>query len=143
MADWKGQLAGFFEESKKSRVEAEQSEMAGFLSRVVIPALNDLRAELMKHGRSVVVRESRNSAVIVVSHNGEEEISYRIQSRTFPNTVLPFAEIRFRERRGRRLISVESMFRSGSHDYSLNDVTKGEIIENFLENYTTRVRPEV
>jgi len=143
MSDWKGELSGFFEESKKNRVEEEQSEMAGFLSRAVIPALNDLRLELMKHGRSVVVRESSNSAVIVVSHNGEEEISYRIRSRTFPNTVLPFAEIRFRERRGLRLISVESMFRSGSHDYSLSDVSKEEIIENFLENYTTRVRPEV
>ena len=64
---------------------------------------------------------------------------YRIQGRTFPNAVLPYAEIRFRERKGLRYIRVESMFRSGSSNYRISDITKDEVIRNFVENYTSRV----
>ena len=62
-----------------------------------------------------------------------------MRGRTFPTGVLPFAEIRFRQRKGLRFISVESMLRSGATPYKMADITREEVIQNFLDNYTRRV----
>jgi len=139
MADWRKQLDGFFEKGSEPTPAKEVSEFSGFISTVVMPALEELAPELEKHGRSVVIRNSVTSAAMIIQHGGEEEMTYRVQRRRFPNKVLPYAEIRCRERSGLRYVTVESMFRSGSSTYKLADITKEEIIQNFLENYTRRI----
>lgn len=139
MAEWRDKLNNFFEETQKAQQDAEKgSEMARFINDVAAPAFEQLREELQNHGRSVTIRNTVTSAAIIVQYGGEEELNYRIQGRTFPNGVLPFAEIRFKERKGLRLIRVESMFRSGSPDYRIEDVTADEIIQNFLQHYMRR-----
>jgi len=140
MTDWRKNLGSFFESSEEAEQEEEKPEFDQFIADIVIPAFEEILPELELHGRSVTIRSAASSAVLIVHNAGEEELMYRIQGRTFPNGVLPFAEIRFRERKGLRRITVESMFRSGSPDYVLSDITKQEIIENFVENYTKRVQ---
>ena len=140
MADWRKNLTDFFESSEEAEQQEERPEFDQFISDVVIPAFEEILPELEAHGRTVTVRSASSTAVLIVHNAGDEELMYRIQPRTFPNGVLPFAEIRFRERKGLRRITVESMFRSGTPDYRVSDITKDEIIENFVENYTKRVR---
>ncbi len=116
--------------------------MSNFVQNVAMVAFSELREEIEKSGRDVTIRHSESTATIIVYHSGEEEITYRIQSRTFPNGVLPYADIRFKERKGLKLIRAESMFRSGDPDYRLEDVTKEEVIENFLKHYLPRLKAE-
>ena len=142
MADWRESLDGFFEKAEQGKKEEEISPFGRFISEVAVPAFSELASELEKHGRTVTVRTAAESAAIIVHCKGEEEITYRIQSRTFPNGVLPYADVRFRERKGLRLIRTESMFRSGVPDYRLEDIAKEEIISNFLDHYTRRVHTD-
>ena len=142
MNDWKADLGRFFEETRETREKQKVSEMDNFIVSVALPAFEQIRIELAKYGREVTVRSSGSSAALIVLRGGEEEMTYRIQGRTFPNGVLPYAEVRSRERKGLKLVRAESMFRSGAPDYSITDVTTDEIIRNFLSHYTRRVKPE-
>lgn len=139
MSEWRKNLGNFFEESSEAELEEKKSEVEIFIAEVAIPAFEEIAMELQGHGRNITIRESGSSASILVQKNGEEEMSYSIQGRTFPTGTLPYAEIRYRERGGRRLITVESVVRSGSQDYQITDITKDEVIEHFIKEYTTKV----
>jgi len=138
MDNWRGSLGGFFRE-EEAKQQKESSDLTTFINNVVLPAFDQLAEELRRHGRSVTTRSSATTATLIVQREGEEEMRYRIQGRMFPNGVLPFADIRCKERKGRKFVTVESMFRSGSSDYTLSDITSDEVIENFVENYTRRI----
>jgi hypothetical protein len=142
MADWRKELGSFLDSTDNSGAEEKGSELGSFIADTVLPAFEEIRAELVSRGREVNVRDSEMSAVIVVNYQGEEELSYRVQGRTFPDRQLPFAKVRFRERKGLRRISVESMFRSGQPDYTMEDIGQDEVIRNFLDHYMRRVKPE-
>ncbi len=140
MADWKNNLNSFFDGTEKMTGAEERSELGVFIDAVVLPAFDEAAAEMSKHGRHVTIRSSESSAVIMINHKGEEELSYRIQGRTFPTKILPYAEVRFRERNGLRRISVESMIRSGSSDYAMADISTDEIVQDLVKHYTQRVK---
>ncbi len=135
MPNWKNNLSSFFADGDGAKQPPEQSAMAQFVVAVAEPAFADLTKELAHHGRTVTIRNSGTTASMRVDFHGTEELSYRLQGRTFPHGILPFAEIRYRERKGLKLIRVESMIRSGPADYAITDITKEEVIANFLENY--------
>ena len=142
MADWRSNLGRFFEEKQAEEENPERSAFSRFILEVVVPAFEEIGAELEKHDREVIIRSAQTSAALIVSRDGEEEMTYRVRGRTYPNGMLPFAELRFRERKGLRYIRVESAFRSGAQDYKLTDISQDEIIASFLDNYTRRVKPE-
>jgi len=142
MADWRENLSQFFDKAEQEKQVKETSGMARFIAGVAVPAFRELSAELEKRGRKVTIREAAESAAMIVVHGGEEEITYRVQGRTFPNGVLPYAEVRFRERKGLKFIRVEGMLRSGAPDYTLDDITGDEIAANFLQYYMSRVRAD-
>ena len=141
MADWRANLNTFFEQADQDEQKKELPPFARFIRDVAVPAYQELKGEMERHGRQVTIRESDSSATISVSQAGAEEITYRLQERLFVDRTLPYAEIRVRERKGLRLITVESMLRSGQPDYALEDITSDEIIRNFLQHYMTRVKP--
>ena len=142
MVDWRDSLTSFLNKAEQDKQIKETSELARFIAGVAVPAFHELAAELERHGRKVTIREAEESAAIIVLYNGEEEIMYRVHGRMFPNGVLPYAEVRLRERKGLKFVRVEGMLRSGSPDYAMNDVTGDEIVRNFLQHYTSRVRVE-
>jgi choline/glycine/proline betaine transport protein len=142
MADWREELGGFFQKAEADKQDKEMSEFARFVLEVVEPAFRDIAVELEKHGRTVTIRTSITSAAIIVLFKGEEEMTYRIQERTFPDRVLPYAGIRSRERKGLKFVRVESMVRSGPPEYALDEITGEEIIRHFLDHYMRRVRIE-
>jgi hypothetical protein len=143
MSDWRNDLSSFLKDTEtKRRTKAEGSEAARFIAETAAPALEELRTELEKHGREATVRETDSSATIIVYLDGDEEITYRVQFRSYPDRVIPYAEIRVRERKGLRLVSFESMFRSGKPDYRMADISREEIIRHFLDHYRRRARAE-
>lgn len=140
MTDWRADLGSLLTQAQEQKVKADSSEIGRFIASVGMPAMESLADELRSHGRQVTIRNAATSAAMIVAYNGEEEISYRVQGRTFPNGDLPFAEIRFRERKGLRMISVESMLRSGAPEYTMHDIQIEDVIRNFLEHYRRRVQ---
>ena len=142
MTDWRSDLSSFLKGSEAKRKTAAGSDAARFVADVAVPAMEELRAELEKHGREVTLRESESSATIAVYVDGDEEITYRIQFRTYPDRILPYADIRVRERKGLRLVRFESMIRSGKPDYRMADISREEIIRHFLDQYRRRARTD-
>ncbi len=138
MSDWRDNLGSFLDTTERRKQEKARYGMAEFIRDIVAPAFEEIARELAKYERQITTRLTEASATLTVTHAGNEEIRYRVQGRTFPNGIRPFAEVRFRERKGLRLITVENMFRSGNSDYTLEDVTRDEVITNFIETYTSR-----
>ncbi|MFT5241128.1 MAG: hypothetical protein ACI9OU_001753 [Candidatus Promineifilaceae bacterium] len=139
MSDWKNELGDLLSNTGVGRVEGDAGDLHRFFNETALPAFEALSAELEKHGRRTQVRSTTSSATLTVTNNGEEEMNYRLQPRRFPNGVRPYAEVRFRERKGLKLITVESMVRSGSSEYNISDISKDEVIKSFLEQYKRRV----
>ncbi len=135
MADWRKNLGGALKKTAQKQFEKESTQMARFVISTAVPAFEELREELERHGREVFIRNAESSVALIVHNRGEEEINYRIQSRMFPSGVVPYADVRYRERRGLKLIRVESMFRPGKQDYTVSDVAREEVIQNFLRHY--------
>jgi hypothetical protein len=143
MSDWRKSLGSFIEKTDRAGKKFNESAvLARFISTVVTPAFNELREVMEAHDRTVSIRSTEAAATITVSHEGDEEITYRVQSRMFPAGLLPFAEVRFRERKGLRFVKVESMLRAGKPDYSMNDIAKEEIIQSFMDHYMRRVESD-
>jgi hypothetical protein len=141
MTDWRDKLDGFFKQTQEVKETTKEAEFSRFIHAVANPAFEELRDQLTKHGRQVTIRETESSAAVVVHYQTREELSYRLHGRRFPHGVLPYAEIRFRERKGLKMISVESMLRSGTSEYSIEDLTKEEVIKHFLDHYMRAIQP--
>jgi hypothetical protein len=138
MADWKNRLGSFFSESEKNDDEQTKTPFEKFLTDAALPAFEELRIELERHGRTSTIRKSVSAAILTV-HNGKtEEIMYRLQERRLPDKTLPYAQVRMRERGGLKLVTVEAMVRPGS-DYQTEDLTKDDVIRSVLDHYTSRI----
>ena len=139
MTEWKQDLGDFLRKKEETRADKERSEVERFITDVVAPAYAELKTELENHDRHVSIRETQTAATLLVQHQGADEFSYCLQGRTFPEGILPFAEMVVRERKGIRLIRSESMLRQG-HDYGISDITCDEVIGHFISNYKRHVR---
>jgi hypothetical protein len=138
--DWKTELGSFLKEKRKDKKEERQIELEAFIREVVLPAFQELKGELEKHGRLVAIRDTLISASIKVTQQGEEEITYSIQVRKFSDRDVPYPSVRFRERRGVRYVATEGTFGSVSQSVSVQDVTKDDVIRNFLSYYMRHSR---
>ncbi len=142
MADWKNKLSAFFQEAEKAKQEKSGADVARFINEVAIPAFEEIKREMERHGRAVAIRNQVSSASLTVCHSGEEELTYRIQCRVFPSRIVPYVDLRFRQRRGLRLLRAEAMLREGPAEYTINDISSQEIIDHFVDTYTRRVKPD-
>jgi hypothetical protein len=140
MAKWEQALDQFFVDSDPGQKEPNLSPFEKFLIDIALPAFEELRAALEKHGRLVKIRSTPSSAVITVLDGTTEEIMYRLQERTLPDRRLPYAQVRLRERGGLRLVTVEAMLRPGSTDYFTEDITKDDVLQSVLQHYMSRVK---
>jgi hypothetical protein len=139
--DWKKELGSFLEEKRKDKKEERRLELEAFLRDVALPAFQELKAELERHERTVAIRDSPTSVSIKVAHNGEEEITYSLQARTFSDRTVPYPQVRFRERRGVRIVATEGTFGSGAAlSPAAQDVAKSDVIRNFLSYYMRHSR---
>ena len=139
MSDWKADMEGFFhEKQKKAQVNEDKlkdtkSEVGTFFSAVVIPAFEEIKTELKKYQRESNVFGGIDSASIVISYKGYTEFTYSIK--VYPGTPFPCSEIHFRKRSEVKTYRAEGILRAGSQDYTVAQITKEEIIEQFLSDY--------
>ena len=139
MSDWKSDLEGFFhQKQKKAQVDEDKlkeakSEVTTFFSAVVIPAFEEIKIELEKYQREGNVLGGIDSASIVISHKGYTEFTYSVK--VYPGTLFPCCEIHFRKGSEVKTYRAEGILRAGSQDYTVAQITKEEIIEQFLSDY--------
>ena len=139
MSDWKSDMEGFFhEKQKKAQVDEDKlkdtkSEVGTFFSAVVIPAFEEIKTELKKYQRESTVFGGIDSASIVISYKGYTEFTYSIK--VYPGTVFPHSEMHFRNPSEVKAYRAEGILRTGLQDYTIAQITKEEIIKQFLSDY--------
>ena len=139
MPNWKSDMESFFHE-KQSNVQVDEDklketkpEVATFFSTVVIPAFEEIKTELKKYQRESNVFGGIDSASIVISYKGYTEFTYSIK--VYPGTLFPHSEIHFRNPSEVKTYRAEGILRTGSQDYTIAQITKEEIIKQFLSDY--------
>src|SRR5258708_4487830 len=101
MADWKSDLGGFFEQRNNSHQETSAKanehpdEHKQFIASVVVPAFEEVKAELEKYGESITIYGGSESASISVTRGGDEQLRYTITIRG----RMPHPETRYRDRK--------------------------------------------
>jgi len=143
MKDWKKDLSDFFKEleevekkkqDKKKKIEKEKSEVVpSFYFLKVIPVFKELKTELEKHGREVVLYPEEaeeaidfETASISVAFKGKEEYSYAMRVEISQDRVSPCPYIYCKK------YSVKSSIKDGSR---ISDISKEDIVQDFLGRY--------
>lgn len=138
--DWRVELNGLLgARTRATRAEQEDALFQDFLARVVLPAFTQVGEELAKYGRESIVRETTAAANLTVRCGEVEEISFRVLRRSLPTAIVPYAEIRTRERRGLRITKSEALFRDSGVPYGLDDVSTEDVIRVFLKCYRSAI----
>lgn len=140
MTDWQKDMNDLFEsdEQKSKRREEQEKkvkmEVERSYSTVVKPAFEEVKAKLEEHGKEVDVSVGRDYASIVVDRNDYKKYEYRIRVRgSFPYTKQIYNSEGQRHR-------AEGWLRDSSSGYSVTDIAKEEIINNFLKDYRRHVQ---
>lgn len=142
MADWKNELTNLFEAKAKEEAvgDPKQQQLArvkAFFGAVVVPAFEELKAELTKHGRQVQIQSSKPdvAGVTIMSRQGNE-LDALVEFRAKPDgTSIPI----YRERgtgAGSRYFSEEPLAQG-------TETTKDQFLQFLVLRYKQRLNPKV
>jgi hypothetical protein len=147
MTDWILTDLDEFLEHKEINDAAEQAdlaqtkcEVAEYLNTVVIPAFEQLKAPLEKHGRKVDIfgTPGTDSVSIQVNYKEKRELDYSVKIQFQPRHARPHVITKTRE--AGQYYRSESPVKNGWDDSILN-VTQEDIMKNFLDHYKNQAEP--
>ncbi len=136
MSDWKLELENIFlSDSQASRAERENARFAKFLREVATPALSEIAEEMRRLGRTASVREAPASTILTIYRNANvEEICYSVTRQFVNDGILPRANVRV-VRTNSRSTTHDEPLRPVTEHYTIDDVTKEDVIRSFLAFY--------
>lgn len=139
MEKWKEDLKSSFETQKvdkslEKRGAEVRSQVKKFFSAKVRPVFKKLKKELESYDREVNIAIRDNSGAIEVNNQGRLELDYKVKV----NGIFPYPEMLYQDGSGNRIWS-EGSFREGIQKYSIYDIPKEAILENFLREYKSRL----
>ena len=143
MSDWKMGLDNMFKEKvakakdDDERIAKNQKAAEAFTASVVVPAFEELKVELEKHGREVRISPGSTGATLLVTYQGNTELEYRLHVKVYPTRAVPVPETQYYS--DGKLWRGEGYLKSGAQDYSIADITKSDIINHFLMDYKLHV----
>ena len=143
MSDWRKDRDSLFQEKeakfKDDAVKIASSLKAAkeFCASRVVPAFEELKGELEKHGREVRIAPGLIGVSLFVNYQKHLEFEYAIRVKVYPGKALPVPETRFYSKD--ELCTYEGILRSGPQDYTVADITKQDIIAHFLQKYRPHV----
>lgn len=150
MADWKKRLTDFFEQSgeeqgRKLKLEAAaiQSNKAAdkFLCIVVDSALKDLAEELYKYERKAYAfGGSTLSRELEIRYQNIVEFRYVINVYTGAVKTIVHTSYMARFQSGHEQLW-EGIIMKGGKQADIADITKDDIINDFLKQYKVRLAP--
>lgn len=137
--DWKEILSDIVKKRANTSGKQEQEEarlhMEHFMTEVALPALQDVRAELGKHGQKArLERGSGFLALTTLDPHGHEEFYYSIRVRSFRSTTFAFPEIDTKSP-PKTVSRAEVILRSGPASYDVSGFTREQLIRHFLHEY--------
>jgi len=141
MSDWKDDLESFFEEKErqnKANTEKRQNaelQSASFLSNTVVPAFEEIQAELEKYGREVIISNKDQAVNIQIFYESSLEFDYWIKVDI--NNLRPHPEIQLTI--DKQKVSLEGTLRVGVESFTIEDISKEEIIGSFLSDYYAHI----
>jgi len=141
MSDWKDDLESFFEEKErqnKAYTEQRQNaelQSASFLSNTVVPAFEEIQAELEKYGREVIISNKDQAVNIQIFYESSLEFDYWIKVDI--NNLRPHPEIQLTI--DEQKVSLEGTLRVGVESFTIEDISKQEIIGSFLSDYYAHI----
>ncbi len=141
MSDWKDDLESFFEEKErqnKANTEQRQNaelQSASFLSNTVVPAFEEIQAELEKYGREVIISNKDQAVNIQIFYESSLEFDYWIKVDI--NNLRPHPEIQLTI--DKQKVSLEGTLRVGVESFTIEDISKEEIIGSFLSDYYAHI----
>lgn len=143
MTDWKQDLRQSIEEHESEKASLKQQEKqqedkaSDFIKLKVLPAFEEFKSVLVEQGREVSVSGESQGASIEVAFEGRAELEYRIEVRVYPKHAIAVPIQFFRE--GRKRFRAEGYFRSGAQDYTIEDLSKDEIVRHLAAEYKSRL----
>jgi hypothetical protein len=141
MIDLKKDLDLFFErqaEIKKSANELSDKvdlKIMEFIKDKVTPAFEEIKAELLTRGRKVETIITRFSAMLIISTAEKTELSLNIKLNKSGKTAyaVPIREIV--DRKKGQIFTSQGVFRSGSQNYTIEELTKDELVKYIIGQY--------
>ena len=136
MSDWKSDLNDLIEGDQEAgaarREEAARqlSDAERFVSEVVLPAFEELEAELEKHARNVFIVAGGGAATLTVTHSGTTELDYTLDARTDNPSV---ESTHLDKETGESYKAVDVISAGGHHGRA--DITQEDIIRHVLTLY--------
>ena len=111
-----------------------RQEIGRFIAETVMPALNDIAAELELHGRVAELEERPFSATLVVMRDGQEEFSYSIRGRVYHPRSLAFPEMQDDSEPWEA--RAEIILRGGMHkQLPIQRASRRQILDDFVHEY--------
>lgn len=136
MSDWKSDLNDLIQgdqeagAARRAKAERQLGDAERFVSEVVVPAFEELEAELEKHGRNVFIVAGGGAATLTITHSGTTELDYTLDAR--PDN--PSVESTHLDREtGGSYKAVDVISASGHH--GRDDITQEDIIRHVLSLY--------
>lgn len=139
MSDWQSELSNFFEEKdnpqKSEPLNADDAwtTSSAYFSGTVVPAFQKIEFEIEKYGRDAIVWGTADFAYVDITYNGKREIKYFIRT-DLPN-LRPFTETEYLDTETGKVLISKGIFRVSKQDYTMEDITRDVIINDFLSVY--------
>lgn len=144
MSNWREKLknlvetapaAGADQEEARQRIEERREEITQFIEDTVLPAFNELKAELEQYKRNVEITPGKYKARLVIYHDDAEEFSYVIRGDASHH--MSFAWPVIRPGINENEVTRAEIQRPGGlkRAFRLAEFTHDGIIEDFLEGY--------
>ena len=141
MSDWKDDLKSFFEEKERhdkafaEQIQNAERQSASFLSNTVVPAFEEIQVELEKFGREVKIRDEGQAINIQIFNKGRLEFDYWIKVDINNLRHHPEIQLTVDEKK----VLLEGTLRVGVDSFTIEDISKEEIIVSFLSDYYAHI----
>jgi len=154
MSSWKRKLRNIFRAEKddsedqtvkEAHTKFAELNMRDFFKHVVFPAYDNLKEEIEKYGRTVMIDVDETgllSATLTVYAPSDkdpdemvEEFYFEIRGRAYQKGKFAFPAHADEEQPP--VTKVEMLLRSGSiHEYDIKDLSQDDIVETFVNEYS-------
>jgi hypothetical protein len=140
MRDWRERIRQIVQGQERpggmpDNVQEARSRISDFIGNVVIPAFEELKAEIGQlEGRTAEIRKTENQASITVLKDAAEEFSFAVRGRSYHQTTAGFPQITRDDLP--MACKAEIVLYSGSQgEYSIDEFNMENIIDSFISEY--------
>lgn len=130
---WKSRLNAILSHPTKARVET-------FIDERVVPALQDVAAEIQSHDSSAHAVLDSESAELVVAHQGEADFHFAVKPNGCLKPAFAFPEFDPDDERVERFYRAEVHLADGGQKYCIFGYTQEQIINEVLKQYNRHIQ---